>query len=853
MTFKYKLSARLALLKDRVVAVSPVLLAAAVVFACEMPARLTDTGSGTVAQLLVYPKSMTIRTGQAADFMAVALTSTGDTAIAAVNWSVTSGTITDTSTKGGRHYGRYKAGTDTGNVKVIARGQGGAPSDTATVVVTLPPVASVSVSPASASLLPTQTAQLTATLLDSIGTVLTGRTVTWSSSSSGVATVNGSGLVTAVAVGSATVTAASEGRSASSSVTVTTVPVASVTVSPASGSLYVGQTVQLTATPRDSAGTPLTGRVVTWSSGSTGVATVNGSGLVTGVGAGSATITAASGGKTGTSAITVQSVSVASVTVSPASASRFVGQTVQLTATPKDSAGNPLTGQTIAWSSDNSTVASVSTSGLVTASAAGSATITAASGGKSGTSAITVAIVPVASVAVSPASPSVAVGSAVQLTAVARDSAGNTLPGQTMNWSSSNTLIATVTSAGLVTGGAVGSATITAATGGKAGTANVTVTVAPPVSTCGSSGSGVCYYVDAAAGNDANQGTSAQPFRTLQKAADVVSPGDGVLVNDGIYTGGSTILGISRSGTAANWIVFRAAHRWGAIIDGQNNSSSAGVSVSGNYIAVEGFEIRGMSRSGMDAYNGNELNAASHDVRFARNHIHDIGRICTDDTGGRAGIDAYASNMVIEENVIHDIGRLSPGEQGCAPSSTNWQNHDHGVYHGVGDSLIMRNNVFYRNVHGWSYHRYSGPGASARGVYILNNTFAFPNPNGKEGQVVIAGITDNLVIANNVFYQPTSAGIWFDASDGGTWAGALVENNLSTNAVSTPSVSGVTFVGNMANTDPRLVSPSSADFHLLAGSPAIDKGITLLSVLRDLEGVLRPQGLGYDIGACEFK
>src|SRR6266699_5897680 len=391
MTFKYKLSARLALLKDRVVAVSPALLAAAAVFACEMPARLTDTGSGTVAQLLVYPKSMTIRTGQAADFMAVALTSTGDTAIAAVNWSVTSGTITDTSTKGGRHYGRYKAGTDTGTVKVIARGQGGAPSDTATVAVTLPPVASVSVSPASASLLPTQTAQLTATLLDSTGAVLTGRIMTWSSSSTGVATVNGSGLVTALAVGSATITVASEGRSASSSVTVTTVPVASVTVSPPSGSLYVGQTVQLTATPRDSAGNPLTGRVVTWSSGSTGVATVNGSGLVAGVGAGSATITAASGGKTGTSAIPVQSVSVASVTVSPASASRFVGQTVQLTATPKDSAGNPLTGQTIAWSSDNSTVASVSASGLVTAKAAGSATITAASGGKSGTSAITVA------------------------------------------------------------------------------------------------------------------------------------------------------------------------------------------------------------------------------------------------------------------------------------------------------------------------------------------------------------------------------------------------------------------------------------------------------------------------------
>src|SRR5256886_486881 len=389
MTFKYKLSARLALLKDRVVAVSPVVLAAAVVFACEMPARLTDTGSGTVAELLVYPKSMTIRTGQAADFMAVALTSTGDTAAAAVSWSVTSGAITDTSTRGGRHYGKFKAGSDTGRVKVIARGQSTNLADTATVAVTLPPVASVSVSPASASLLPTQTAQLTATLLDSTGAILTGRTVTWSSSSTGVATVNGSGLVTAVAVGSATVTAASEGRSASSSVTVTTVPVASVTVSPASGSLYVGQTMQLTATPRDSAGTPLTGRVVTWSSGSPGVAAVNGSGLVTGGAAGSATITAASGGQSGTAAITVRSVSVASVTVSPASASRVVGQTGQVAAAAEDSAGNPLTGQTIAWSSDNSTVASVSASGLVTANAAGSATITAATRGQSGTIAST--------------------------------------------------------------------------------------------------------------------------------------------------------------------------------------------------------------------------------------------------------------------------------------------------------------------------------------------------------------------------------------------------------------------------------------------------------------------------------
>ena len=370
---------------------------------------------------------------------------------------------------------------------------------------------------------------------------------------------------------------------------------------------------------------------------------------------------------------------------------------------------------------------------------------------------------------------------------------------------------------------------------------------------CGATGHGVCYYVDATAGNDASPGTSARPFRTLQHAADLVNPGDGVVVKDGVYTGGSTVVTISRSGTAANWIVFRAAHRWGAVVDGQNNSSAAGISVRGNYVRVEGFEVRWMSRSGIDAYGGSDKTAVTHDVAIVENHIHDIGRICTDDTGGRVGVNAYASNMVIEQNLIHDIGRLSPGEQGCAlsPGSITWQNHDHGVYHGVGDSLIIRNNVFYNNTHGWAYHRYSGAGARASRVYILNNTFAFPNPN-RAGQIVIAGATDGLVIANNIFYQPNTAGIWFDAASGGTWAGALVENNLSTNAIYTPRVLDVTAVSNMAGADPKFVSPARFDFHLQTGSPAINAGLTLPQVTGDFEGVTRRRA-GLAVGAYEFK
>jgi hypothetical protein len=120
-----------------------------------------------------------------------------------------------------------------------------------------------------------------------------------------VATVNGSGLVTGVVAGTATITATSEGQSGTASVTVTLAPVATVSVSPAAPSVNVGQAVQLTVTLKDANGNTLTGRVVTWGSSNPAAATVNGSGLVTGVAAGSATITATSETKTGTAVITV--------------------------------------------------------------------------------------------------------------------------------------------------------------------------------------------------------------------------------------------------------------------------------------------------------------------------------------------------------------------------------------------------------------------------------------------------------------------------------------------------------------------------------------------------------------------
>src|SRR5881396_3720701 len=387
MTFTYKLAQRLARLKHRTAIVATVV--AAMIVGCELPVRTTDTGS-TITQLVVAPKNVTLQPNQTYDFVAVGFTATGDSADESVSWSATDGSVTSSSS-GKRHYGHYH-NANCGLSKVVATSNPGNLSDTATVTVSgcTVPVASVSVTPASATVAAGQSVQLTATPKDANGNPLSGRTVTWSSNNTSVAIADVNGNVTAIAPGSATITATSEGQSGTAAITVTSVPVASVTVSPASASVQAGQTIQLTATPKDANGNALTGRVVTWSSSNTSVATVNAGGFVTSSAAGSATITAASEGKSGTSAITVTSVPVASVTVSPAPASVQAGQTLQLTATPKDVNGNPLTGRTITWSSSNTSVATVNSSGLVSGVVAGSATITATSEGQSGTSAITV-------------------------------------------------------------------------------------------------------------------------------------------------------------------------------------------------------------------------------------------------------------------------------------------------------------------------------------------------------------------------------------------------------------------------------------------------------------------------------
>lgn len=147
-------------------------------------------------------------------------------------------------------------------------------------------------------------------------------------------------------------------------------------------------------------------------------------------------------------------------------------------ATVKDASGAALSGRAVAWSSSAPSIATIdATTGLLTAVAPGTSTISAVSETVQGSAVLTVVVPAVASVSVTPGSPSLVVGTTVQLAAVTRDSHGNALNNRAVVWSTGNAALATVSQSGLVSALAIGGpVTITATSEGVPGTSSVTVT-----------------------------------------------------------------------------------------------------------------------------------------------------------------------------------------------------------------------------------------------------------------------------------------------------------------------------------------------------------------------------------------
>jgi uncharacterized protein YjdB len=343
-----------------------------------------------------------------------------------------------------------------------------------------PPPASTGVASVSVALSATQitvggAATATAELRTSAGAVVAGRAVSWTSSTPTVAAVNDAGTITALAAGSATITATSEGKSGAASLTVIPAPVATMQVTLALPSLTLGTTTTASAVLRDERGATLTGRAVAWSSSAPAVATVDIGGAITTLAVGATVITATSEGKSASATLTVTPVPVATVSVAIPQSSLTVGSSTQVTATVRSANGQVLTDRVITLSSSAPNVASVSSAGVVLAIAPGTATISATSEGRLATVAVTVLAPTPAVVQISPTSVTLSPSQTASLTATVRDASGNVMTGQPVLWSSSNTSVATVTQTGVVTGVATGVVSVTATSGGRSAAATVTV------------------------------------------------------------------------------------------------------------------------------------------------------------------------------------------------------------------------------------------------------------------------------------------------------------------------------------------------------------------------------------------
>lgn len=364
-------------------------------------------------------------------------------------------------------------------------------------------------------------------------------------------------------------------------------------------------------------------------------------------------------------------------------------------------------------------------------------------------------------------------------------------------------------------------------------------------------------------GSDSNPGSQALPFRTIQRAANIVNPGDTVIVENGVYTfsGSSpcfskTIVCISRGGAPGQLVTFRSRNKWGAKLYGQFGVAANGFvfAPGANYVRIQNFEIGAFgnvsgSASGIEMYNGGSFS------EILGNRIHNMGRVCTGTGNGQNGIFIQRNNILVDGNFIHDIGRFKPGQNGCNPPNQNWQNHDHGIYHSTGDDVTIRNNVLYNIQQGWPIHLYPN---SRKRLNILNNTMAFNNLNpGKLGAIVIWGnmaLSDSNII-NNIFYQVNTAAIWVG---GGTpsISNLRISNNIVSNGIIVKLEPGVSAAGmivsnNGQHVDPGLVNPGGSDFHLRANSIAIDTG-AVVPVPTDNEGRPRPQRSAFDVGAYEF-
>ena len=297
------------------------------------------------------------------------------------------------------------------------------------------------------------------------------KAVTWTSSNTAVATVTGTGLVKAIKNGTANITVKTHDGGFTKTCKITVgIPVTSVNINTTSRTITAGKTFQMAAWPQP---TNASNKTVTWSSSNPAVAKVSSTGLVTGVNGGTAKITVKTndGGLTAVCTFTV-TVPVKGVKINANERTVEAGKTFQLAAWPQPS---NATNKAVVWFSNNSAIATVSSTGLVTGIKNGYAVITVRTvdGEFMETCAITVGV-PVTSVKINTTARTINKGATFQMAAWPQPTDASN---KKVTWTSSNPAVATVSNTGLVKGIKAGTAVITVKTNDGGKTAKCTITV----------------------------------------------------------------------------------------------------------------------------------------------------------------------------------------------------------------------------------------------------------------------------------------------------------------------------------------------------------------------------------------
>ncbi|MEP7272212.1 MAG: DUF1800 family protein [Acidobacteriota bacterium] len=438
--------------------------------------RLVEFGLGIVVS--ITPASPTVAAGAQQQFVAN-VTGTSNTE---VYWYVNGGSSAGTINSGGLYKAPNTAPASPVTIRAVcAVNSERSAAATVTVSGSQQPVA-VSISPTSASVQVNTTRQFTATVTGTANTAVTWRVNNITGGNSTIGTISGAGLYTApatVPAGAATVSAVSQAdtaKQASAAVTVTpTTPAITVSISPTSASVQTGATRQFTGTVTGTGNMGITWRVNNAAGGNSTTGTISASGLYTAplaVPAAAVTVTAASQAdetKQASASVTIASAPVVAVSISPTSASVQTNAARQFTATVTGSANTTVTWNVNNIGGGDSTVGTITTTGLYTAPAtvpAGTVTVAAVSQAdptKQASATVTVTAPPViVTIAIAPGSASLAVGATQQFTASITGSPNTGVTWQVNNTTGGNSTVGIVSNAGLYTApGAIPSGAVT--------------------------------------------------------------------------------------------------------------------------------------------------------------------------------------------------------------------------------------------------------------------------------------------------------------------------------------------------------------------------------------------------------